>query len=233
MRIGSIGSNIGCKQASPYFKGDSRPFIVNVHDNKNVGKELDTNNFRTDGFQVLEFGEAPVTKLEGTYPPDVMVKGTIYYADHDEPVGDWVFANHSVVVAHEKFMRNLTIDRVLNNSKDSPTVIQGQRHCLWFDTRYNKQKLNGMGIPTEPIDKADNKLLEKEGEEALHDSIKAAKENAVTDEEQAIARYREVREMRRIVERTHKEVIQEMKDLNFDYYDHNPRPLVSVPNFEP
>ena len=90
-----------------------------------------------------------------------------------------------------------------------------------------------MGIPTEPIDKADNKLLEKEGEEALHDSIKAAKENAVTDEEQAIARYREVREMRRIVERTHKEVIQEMKDLNFDYYDHNPRPLVSVPNFEP
>ena len=233
MKIGSIGSNMGCKQASPYFKGDSRPFIVNVHKEEDVKKELDRDNFRTDALQILRRGEAPITKLEGTYPPDVMVTGTIYYADNYEPVGDYAFGTHSYVVADEKFMRNLTIERVLNNKKDSPTVIQGQRHCLWFDTRYNKQKLNGMGIPTEPIDKADDKLLEKEGEEALHSSIKEAKENAQTDEEKAIARYREVREMRRIVERTHKEVIQEMKDLNFDYYDHNPRPLVSVPNFEP
>ena len=237
MRINSIGSNIfrANKQNSTSFKGDSRPFIVNIHEYKNLGKELDTDNFRTDGFQVLEFGEAPVTKLEGTYSPDVMIKGTIYYADHYEPVGDWALGTHSVVVAGEKFMKTLTIDRLLDNEKDSPTVVNGQRYCLWKDVRFNKQKLNRMNIPVEPIDKEDDKLLEEKGEDALRQSIKDAKENAATDEEKAIARYREVREMRRIVERTHLEILDEMKRLNIDYYgaSKNPIPLIKVPDYEP
>lgn len=235
MRIGSIGSNLSLKQNSPYFKGDSRPFIVNVHNEENVGSKLDTNNFRTDGFQVLEFGEGPVTKLEGTYAPDVMVKGTIYYADHFEPVGDWALGTHSVVVAGEKYMKTLTIERLLDNKKDSPTVVNGQRYCLWKDVRFNKQKLNRMNIPTEPINKKDDEILEEEGEEALHASIKEAKESAKTDEEKAIARYREVREMRRIVERTHLEILDEMERLHIDYYgaSKNPIPLIKVPDYEP
>ena len=83
--------------------------------------------------------------------------------------------------------------------------------------------------------KKDDEILEEEGEEALHASIKEAKESAKTDEEKAIARYREVREMRRIVERTHLEILDEMERLHIDYYgaSKNPIPLIKVPDYEP
>ncbi len=237
MKIGAIGSNPYRfnRQNSTSFKGDSRPFIINMGSREDIPKELDTDNFRTDSIQLLEFGEKPVKKLEGSYSPDNLVTGTIYYADHFEPVGDFVRGTHSVVVAEEKYMKPLTIERLLDNENDSPTVVNGQRYCLWHDVRYNKNKLKRMNIEIEPIDEADRKLLEEKGEQELHQSIKDAKETASTDEEKAIARYREVREMRRIVERTHLEILDEMERMNIDYYGRSkhPIPLIKVPDYEP
>lgn len=223
----------GFNTKSTSFKGDSRTFLVNVGTEDKVKDPIDVDNFHAGSFQQVVKGEGLYEKVKGTYEPDVIVKGTLYFADFEEPVGDWALGTHSIVIADYKLINSLSIPRVLDNSKDSPDLIHGQRVCLWNDIRYTKNKLAEMGIPYEPIDKADAKILEEEGENALHKSIAKAKEDAVTDEEKITSRYRELREMRRIVERSYVEINEHMKEVNFDYYEKHPKPIYRLPSTEP
>ncbi len=215
------------------FKGDSRPLIVNVRTEENLSRPFNPDAFSTGGEQICVAGKLPLKRLEGTYEPDVMALGQLYYAEQGEYVGDWVMETHTGVIADFRRLNNLTMERVLDAENDTPNDILMMRNTLWHDVRHNKEKLHKLGVSTDEINKKDDEMLAKKGEAALHSSIKAAKESALDEKEKLIARYREVREMKRIADKNQVESDQYMQSHNLNYYDANPEPIVQLPEGEP
>lgn len=146
------------------FTGSSQTKIVNVGTEENVRDTFKPSDFHISGRQRFIKGSVPVEVVSGSYPPDLMIKGTVYCADWGEWVGDWAKETHSAVIADTERTK-LTMDRVMDTENDSPDEMRSMQNCLRSDIRHQRIKLSQMEEGAEGRKAIEDRIAELEAME--------------------------------------------------------------------
>lgn len=195
MRISPV-SIYPVKQTS--FKGQSQTVYVNCKSEEEIPTTLDLEAIPLYGRQSVVQGKRPLERVEGTYPPDIMMRGKIYFADWGEWVGDWAKGTHSAVVA-DRARINLTEERVKNYQKDNPDELDQIRKCLEKDVEFKRRQVKRLTV---------SKTGETEEETAKREA----------ELKEATARLAKLQEMKATADDNYKKTLQYLLDHNYDYY---------------
>ncbi|MDO5437162.1 MAG: hypothetical protein Q4F80_03080 [bacterium] len=137
-KINSAGKSLN---NSPNFKGETHTKIFRFEKEDDVRDYLTRDDVVHLTKQSVITGKVPLQRIKGTFAPDILMMGKVYYADEGEYVGDWAKGTHSAVVCDPKH-ENITPEIARDDAWCCPLEsIEMMQETLKRDICHQKSKI--------------------------------------------------------------------------------------------